>query len=58
MITKAVSWALRTMIKLYPDRVAAYLDDNGDVLPGHAVREVRNKLETGLKSGRTPLPER
>jgi len=54
MITKAVSWALRTLIKLYPDRVAAYLDDNQDVLPSHAVREVRNKLETGLKSGKTP----
>lgn len=53
MITKAVSWALRTMIRLYPDQVAAYLDANADPLPSHAVREVRNKLETGLKSGKT-----
>ena len=54
MITKAVSWALRTLIKLYPDQVAAYIDANTGELPSHAVREVRNKLETGLKSGKTP----
>lgn len=53
MITKAVSWALRTLITLYPERVAAYLDTNADTLPSHAVREVRNKLVTGLKSGKT-----
>ena len=51
MITKAVSWALRGMIKMYPDRVHAYLQENRDVLAGHVVREVDNKLRTGLKSG-------
>ena len=51
MITKAVSWALRGMVKTHPDRVAAYLEDRQDVLAAHVVREVRNKLRTGLKSG-------
>jgi len=53
MITKAVSWALREMIKTHRDRVAAYLEDNRDVLATHAVREVSNKLRTGLKSGKS-----
>ena len=52
MITKAVSWALRGMSKKHPHRVAAYLEENRDVLAGHVVREVNNKLHTGLKSGK------
>jgi 3-methyladenine DNA glycosylase AlkD len=52
MITKAVSWALREMTKTHPDQVAAYLEDNRDVLASHVVREVDNKLRTGLKSGK------
>lgn len=52
MITKAVSWALREMVKTHPDRVAAYLEERRDALAAHVVREVRNKLRTGLKSGR------
>jgi len=31
--------------------VAAYLEENQDVLAAHVVREVNNKLRTGLKSG-------
>jgi len=52
MITKAVSWALRVMLKKDPDRVAAYLEENRGVLATHVVREVSNKLKTGLKSGK------
>lgn len=52
MITKAVSWALREMTKTHPDRVSAYLEENRNVLAAHVVREVSNKLETGLKSGK------
>jgi len=52
MITKAVSWVLRELTKTHPDRVAAYVDENRDVLAAHVVREVDNKLRTGLKSGR------
>jgi len=52
MIVKAVSWALRELTKTHPERVAAYLDENEDQLAAQAVREVRNKLRTGLKNGR------
>lgn len=52
MITKAVSWALRGLVKKQPLRVATYLDANRALLPAHAVREVDNKLRTGLKSGK------
>ncbi len=53
MITKAVSWALREMVKQHQDRVAAYLEANQDLLAPHVVREVDTKLCTGLKSGKT-----
>lgn len=52
MITKAVSWALREMTKSHPDRVVTYLEENREVLAAYVVREVRNKLRTGLKSGK------
>jgi 3-methyladenine DNA glycosylase AlkD len=52
-ITKAVSWALREMVKQHPDRVVAYLEANRDLLAPHVVREVNTKLRTGLKSGKT-----
>ncbi len=52
MITKIVSWALREMIKHHREQVIAYLEENRDVLAGHVVREVSNKLHTGLKSGK------
>ncbi len=55
MITKAVSWALREMTKKHPDRVAAYLEENRDILAPHIVREVGNKLRTGLKSSKAGL---
>jgi 3-methyladenine DNA glycosylase AlkD len=53
MITKAVSWALREMTKTHPDRVAAYLEENREVLAADVVREVNNKLRMGLKSRKT-----
>jgi 3-methyladenine DNA glycosylase AlkD len=52
MISKAVSWMLRDMIKEHPDQVVGYLDENRDVLAAQVVREVSNKLKTGLKSGK------
>ncbi|MBC8264024.1 MAG: DNA alkylation repair protein [Anaerolineales bacterium] len=58
MITKAVSWALREMTKSHPDQVAAYLEKNREVLAAHVVREVDNKLRTGLKSGKTSSGEK
>jgi 3-methyladenine DNA glycosylase AlkD len=51
-ITKAISWVLRELVKEHPGEVAAYLDENVDLLPKHVVREVTNKLTTGRKDGR------
>ena len=53
MITRAVSWALRQMIKHQAPEVAAYVESRGDRLAALPRREVRNKLKTGRKSGRT-----
>jgi 3-methyladenine DNA glycosylase AlkD len=47
LITKAVSWVLRSMIKFHPDIVRDYLDKNADSLPKIAVREVSTNLSTG-----------
>lgn len=50
MITKAVSWALRELIRTDKPGVARYLDDNRSTLASLVVREVTNKLRTGLKT--------
>jgi len=52
MITKAISWVLRETTKTHRQEVIDYLDRNRDVLAHHVVREVENKLRTGLKSGK------
>lgn len=51
LITKAVSWSLRTLLKHHASEVAAYLDAHAATLPPIAVRETRAKLESGRKSG-------
>lgn len=49
LITKAVSWVLRESIKQHRKTVAAYVQDNAETLPRHAVREFNAKLATGRK---------
>lgn len=49
LITKAVSWLLRDLIRNHADAVTAYLEANRTILPAIAVRETRNKLATGKK---------
>lgn len=51
MITKAVSWVLRSMVAEQPETVRSYLDAHGGELQATVVREVRKKLETGRKGG-------
>lgn len=51
LITKAVSWLLRVLIKHHRAEVEAYLDANADALPKIAIRETRVKLKTGKKAG-------
>jgi 3-methyladenine DNA glycosylase AlkD len=52
LITKAVSWLLRSMTARHGADVGAYLAANASTLPAIAVRETRVKLTTGTKSGR------
>jgi 3-methyladenine DNA glycosylase AlkD len=52
LITKAISWLLRSMIKLHQAAVVTYLEENKESLPKIAVRETRVKLKTGTKTKR------
>ncbi|RAW00551.1 DNA alkylation repair protein [Pseudochryseolinea flava] len=49
LITKAISWLLRSMIKNYRSTVEKYLKLQGDTLPAIALRETKTKLLTGRK---------
>ncbi len=49
LITKAVSWLLRSMAERDPGQVALYLDQHAASLPAIAVRETRRKIATGRK---------
>lgn len=50
LITKAISWLLRSMIRHHKKLVAEYLEENKDSLPKIAVRETLVKLKTGKKT--------
>jgi 3-methyladenine DNA glycosylase AlkD len=56
MVVKALSWALRELAKKEPARVQAYLQDNADALAPRVLREVKNKLRTGLKNPKAGKP--
>lgn len=49
LITKAISWLLRDMIKNHRKKVESYLKENSKTLPKIAVRETKKKLLTGRK---------
>lgn len=49
LITKAISWLMREMIKYHRARVEEYLSKNAESLPKIAVRETRNKLVNSRK---------
>lgn len=53
LITKAVSWLLRSLVKFHKDEVAKYLKENKDSLPKIAYREALAKVETGRKNRKT-----
>lgn len=50
MVVKALSWALRELIVHDPKEVDKFICTHDDVLAARIKREVRNKLETGLKN--------
>lgn len=52
MIVKAVSWALREASKSYPEKVRFFITHYSQNLHGSILREVRNKLNLGVKRAR------
>jgi 3-methyladenine DNA glycosylase AlkD len=53
LITRAISWLLRSMINVHKKAVREFLDSNEKILPSIAVRETRIKLKTGKKTGKS-----
>lgn len=51
MVVKALSWALRAVAERDPAAVRRFLEAHQNPLAPRALREVRNKLRTGRKSG-------
>ncbi len=45
-----MSWALRELVVHDSDAVIKFLSEHADILAARVKREVRNKLETGLKN--------
>ena len=52
MVIKALSWALRELAKRDAQSVRKFLEKERDKLPSQVLREVENKLKTGLKNPR------
>lgn len=52
MVVKAMSWALRELAKRDPRAARRFLAEHRAALAARVVREVRNKLATGLKNPR------
>jgi 3-methyladenine DNA glycosylase AlkD len=53
LITKAISWVLRSMVKLHRVTLQSYLAGSKQTLPSIAVRETLTKLRTGKKTSPT-----
>ncbi len=49
LITKAISWLLRSLIRHHKTEVQNYINENESTLPKIALRETKRKLETGKK---------
>ena len=52
MVVKALSWALREIAKKHPEQAKTFLEKHRQALAARVVREVNNKLKTGLKTPR------
>ncbi len=50
MVVKAMSWALRELAKRDAKAVRGFMQEHDGKLAGRVVREVSNKLSTGLKN--------
>jgi 3-methyladenine DNA glycosylase AlkD len=58
MVVKALSWALREVAKKHPNEAADFLAKYKQVLAPRVIREVNNKLRTGLKTPRSGVKKR
>jgi 3-methyladenine DNA glycosylase AlkD len=56
MVVKALSWALRKLSERDPDAAREFVTEHDERLAARVRREVRNKLETGLKNPRSLSP--
>jgi 3-methyladenine DNA glycosylase AlkD len=54
-VVKAMSWALRELVVHDPQAVREFLAEYDDVLAARVIREVTNKLTTGLKNPRRKI---
>lgn len=52
MVVKALSWALRELSKRDSESVKKFLEENASALAPRVIREVKNKMQTGLKNPR------
>jgi 3-methyladenine DNA glycosylase AlkD len=50
MVVKALSWALRELAKKHPGEASRFLAKHKNSVAARVVREVRNKIATGLKN--------
>ncbi len=50
MVVKALSWALREIAKKHPEEARTFLEKHKNTLAARILREVNNKLKTGLKT--------
>lgn len=49
LITKAISWLLRSLVQYHKQAVSEYIDKNLASLPPIAIREAKRKILTGKK---------
>ncbi len=52
MVVKALSWALRELARRDPESVREFLAEHREELAPRVLREVNNKVVTGLKNSR------
>lgn len=52
LVSKAISWLLRDLIKHHRKKVEVFLSDSNDILPKFVIKEVSNKLTYGTKTRR------
>ncbi|MEA3443867.1 MAG: DNA alkylation repair protein [Bacteroidota bacterium] len=50
IIHKAISWALRSLVKNHPEAVQDFINENSETIKPYVRREVQNKINTGRKN--------